>query len=282
MRCVSPISIKDPRGTSGSTRLTVPCNKCGACQGNRRAEWSFRLKEELLHSKTAHFITLTYDEDHIPYTDGFLHTLSKKHIRQFIRKLRKYGKIRYYLVGEYGTKTDRPHYHAIIYNGGNDFNKNIQNCWKNREKVSLGLIHCGSVTTGSIHYVTKYHVNYQTEKEWNRQPQERPFAWMSKNPGIGHQYKERVGYWNKNNKYLYVLNNGYKQSLPRYYKKSVFNEAEKENLTEEAIKLADENYNKEVERLRKEGYQNPEYEIELRNYKQALAIQSKRTKESKF
>ncbi len=278
MRCISPISIKDPRGNRGSTRVTVPCNKCGACQLSRRSQWSFRLLEEFNHSTSASFVTLTYSENTVPKLG-----LDKKQLQLFIKKLRNKtdAKIRYYAIGEYGTKTNRPHYHAIIYNGGNKLNENIQNSWTQGKKTPLGLIHCGSVNAASIHYITKYHVNYQTENEWNK-PYNRPFAIMSRNPGIGHQYKERAGYWNKYNGYLYVINNGFKQSLPRYYKTAIFNDAEKEKLQKEALTEADIQYIKEFNRLVKLGYQNPTQEIDNRLYQKSQKVKSKAEKESKF
>lgn len=63
------------------------------------------------------FLTLTYDEEHLP-SDG---KISKKHFKQFIRKLhrRLTRKVRYFGCGEYGDQTGRPHYHAILF--GEDF-----------------------------------------------------------------------------------------------------------------------------------------------------------------
>lgn len=284
MRCISPISIKDPRGSRGSIRLTVPCNKCGACQSNRRAQWSFRCAEELRNSTSASFITLTYQDSQIPFTNEGIPTLEKRHFQLFLKKLRQHGKIRYYAVGEYGSLTHRPHYHALIYNGGIDLNSHLQQSWTTRKKTPRGLIHCGSVTAASIHYVTKYHVNYKTQSEWETHGynNQKEFALMSRNPGIGHQYKERAGYWNKKNQYNYLINNGFKQSLPRYYKQAVFNSAEKEQLAIQGIIDADISYKKEVLRLQNIGYKNPEYEIETRNYKKALAVQAKAQKEGKI
>lgn len=44
-------------------------------------------------------------------------TLRKRHYQLFFKRLRKwYGKpIRYFGTGEYGSKTQRPHYHFIIF-----------------------------------------------------------------------------------------------------------------------------------------------------------------------
>lgn len=63
------------------------------------------------------FITLTYDDQHLPANQ----TLVKPHPQNFLKRLRKRlepQKIRYYLVGEYGDTTQRPHYHAILFGHG--------------------------------------------------------------------------------------------------------------------------------------------------------------------
>ena len=81
-------------------------------------QWSFRLREELKDSESAHFLTLTYDDEHIIITGNNEPTLYKRDVQLFLKSLRKLQKqkIKYYFVGEYGGKTDRPHYHAIIFN----------------------------------------------------------------------------------------------------------------------------------------------------------------------
>lgn len=59
------------------------------------------------------FLTLTYDDEHLPITGS----LVKKDLQNFWKRLRKdYEKpIRYYACGEYGDNTMRPHYHAIVF-----------------------------------------------------------------------------------------------------------------------------------------------------------------------
>lgn len=251
--------------------------------GNRRIQWSFRLAEELRHSLSASFITLTYNDLKIPKTKAGINQLDKKDFQKFIKRLRKKinVKIRYYAVGEYGTKTNRPHYHAIIFNGGIHLNKDIQTCWQDREKIPYGNVHCGDVNGASIHYITKYHVNYTSKKDWIL-PINPEFSVMSKNPGIGHQYVTRAGEWNRKNKNLYVVNNGFKQALPRYYKEKVFTPIQRQLLSLEALHEADTAYISEVKRLHKQKYQNPTLEIELREIKKAQSIHKKAKAEGKL
>ena len=73
-----------------------------------------RMLHELSDYEDAVFVTLTYDEDHIPSN----HSLKKSDLQKWFKRVRKEiepKKIRYFACGEYGDKTQRPHYHAIIF-----------------------------------------------------------------------------------------------------------------------------------------------------------------------
>lgn len=250
----------------------------------RRADWSFRLKEEFKHAESAYFVTLTYSDEMIPRIGNF-QSLDKKHIQNFIKKLRRRNepfKLRYYAVGEYGTKTHRPHYHVTIFNLFGDIHKHIQRSWCNGKKISYGGVHIGNVTDASIHYQMKYHVNPNRNdyKEWYGVENE--FALMSTKPPIGYQYLERVGWWNKAGKRGYLINNGFKQALPRYYREKVFNMMEKDEISKEQMMAADKEYARKIEELTKLGFENPEYELEVRLFEKSLMIEQKARYQSKF
>ena len=82
---------------------------------------------ELQYHDSAYFVTLTYDDFHIPkayYPDpetGEVHTsytLCKRDFQLWMKRLRKKfsdDKIRFFACGEYGGQTKRPHYHAIVF-----------------------------------------------------------------------------------------------------------------------------------------------------------------------
>lgn len=62
------------------------------------------------------FVTLTYDDAHVPTDYG----LQMDHWQKFAKKLRKkLGPFRFLACGEYGEQTKRPHYHALLF--GLDF-----------------------------------------------------------------------------------------------------------------------------------------------------------------
>ena len=95
--------------------LTLPCGHCRACRIARSREWYVRLYHELLYHEDAVFVTLTYDEEHLPNNQS----INKNAIQLWMKRLRKEiapRRIKYYAIGEYGEQTKRPHYHAIIYN----------------------------------------------------------------------------------------------------------------------------------------------------------------------
>lgn len=144
--CINPF-----HKTDGSI---VPCSKCSVCKARRTSAWSFRLMEESKVSESAHFITLTYDTKTVPITQKGFMSLSKRDIQLFFKRLRKIhgnsgvpGNIKYYVVGEYGGITNRPHYHAILFNAREDL---LQTAWAN------GQIHYGQVNGASIGYSLKY------------------------------------------------------------------------------------------------------------------------------
>ena len=276
MKCVSPISIKDPRQSRGSIRIPVDCGKCGACRYNRRADWSFRLAEEAKHSINSFFLTLTYDEQHVPISDYESLTLRKRDLQLFHKRIRKLStqlwdrKFRYYSVGEYGTTTNRPHYHSIIFNLHNGARAELASKWGH------GHVRIDTVNTARIHYITKYHVNYDKHhsKELGREPE---FAVMSRNPGIGAQYIDRCKDWNRNQEAYFVMNNGFKQRMPRFFKEKIFSPEEREILSDLAMYEGEKAYWNEVERLEKLGYDNPEIEIERRSYEESLKVEKKAT-----
>lgn len=136
-----------------------PCGKCPICLKRRVSGWSYRLRKQGLVSDTAHFVTLTYDSDHVPISGRGFMTLDKKDVQKFFKRLRKLSlkngnnrKINYYACGEYGGKTDRPHYHIILFNSNS---ADVERAWS-LSGTPIGGIHCGEVSEASIGYTLKY------------------------------------------------------------------------------------------------------------------------------
>ena len=65
-KCYHPIRIKNKR--SGEY-MFVPCGHCPACAAAKRKAMANRLQIEMDHCISALFITLTYDNNNVPYSN---------------------------------------------------------------------------------------------------------------------------------------------------------------------------------------------------------------------
>lgn len=117
--------------SNGWEVVPVPCGHCRGCRLDKSKFWADRMLLEFATerddypSKTALFLTLTYDDSHVPWvtcTDGVQrHNLDPHDPQLFLKRIRKFfwknfhRKLRFYLCGEYGSKTFRPHYHMILF-----------------------------------------------------------------------------------------------------------------------------------------------------------------------
>ena len=129
----------------------VPCGQCSACHCLKQNAYVNRCQfETMCYDSKPLFITLTYDDVHIPCVitddDAVVYTLKVRDIQLFFKRFRQNikrqlgidNKIRYSVCGEYGKNTHRPHYHAIIWNLPVDSNKDylklldcVERSWHN-------------------------------------------------------------------------------------------------------------------------------------------------------
>jgi hypothetical protein len=124
----------------------VPCGACEDCRLRNRRELTYRLVAEYDDYYNDHpedplresvlFLTLTYDDQHLVWKKGLMPfdqklgsleiidrpSLVKEHVQTFMKDLRSWCdyhhpglKLRFYVCGEYGPSTLRPHYHLILY-----------------------------------------------------------------------------------------------------------------------------------------------------------------------
>lgn len=97
----------------------LECGQCIHCRLEKSREWAIRIMQQTKFHEENSFLTLTYDEDHVPLNGSLIRT----DIQTFFKDLRSRldycgeGKIKFFYVGEYGEKSSRPHYHAIIFGG---------------------------------------------------------------------------------------------------------------------------------------------------------------------
>lgn len=189
MRCLSPVTIKNPnfnpdsadfRVAKESRYIEVPCGKCYNCLRTRANEWVFRLNVEMRHNLCAIFLTLTYDDEHLP-KDG---SLCYKHVQDYYKRLRKHVVFRHFTIGEYGPENLRPHYHAVIF-GLSRYDEVLLT-----EKWPHGFVKIGDVTDASINYVAGYCCKNQVDYE--SLGLARQFTRCSIKPPIGSQYEHRA------------------------------------------------------------------------------------------
>lgn len=261
--CLSPIYLKQGIGAK-----PVPCQKCSECLSKRRQDWFIRIKYHAKQFKQNAFVTFTYDDENIPMVEidrgtgcDFAYSLWPRDMQLYFKSLRKdlgTRRISYYLVGEYGTHTLRPHYHAIIFNLGRSDADIIKRNWKK------GISYVGSASDASINYVCKYHL-LRGETPTGCEPS---FCRMSKNLGLGYVFKHYT--WHNddvmNRDYIYL--DGFKKPLPRYYKEYLFKK-------EDRLKLMAQIEKKQAKRLDEEFknhqdvnfYENRRYQIAQKNRK---------------
>ncbi|UPW40802.1 replication initiator protein [Sigmofec virus UA08Rod_6800] len=234
MRCLSPILIKNARGEI----MRVSCKQCISCRLNRSQEWTIRLMDELKDRDYAVFLTLTYDDEHLPRVSDEYATLDYKDVQLYWKRVRKaLGKdyrIRYYVCGEYGTKFGRPHYHAIVYCDFNNcvsgmrlqFERRLQEVL--RMFWSYGFVYFGDVNPRSCAYVARYCVKLLTGKaskyysERNIRPE---FARQSRRPGIAGEHVHKFA--EEYRRFKCKRWKGKDVALPRFYKDKTYEEMDR-------------------------------------------------------
>lgn len=173
--------------------VDIPCGKCVGCRMDNALQWKIRCCLELQYHKYAYFITLTYDDDHLPFNDDGEPILSKYDLQCFWKRFRKAGYLlSYFACGEYGDKTKRPHYHALVYldkdlQGFSIISPNKFTCKTIQELWPYGHVMVEEVTPGNVSYVCGY-VEKKQLKELNDVYPVNPFRLMSRRPAIGYSY----------------------------------------------------------------------------------------------
>lgn len=193
--------------------VSVPCGQCVGCRLERSRQWALRCVHEASLHEANCFLTLTYDEAHLPPFGS----LDKRDFCLFMKRFRKevYPRaLRFYHCGEYGGTFGRPHYHALIF--GYDFPDKVffttrsdLPVWRSDMLGVLwpyGLHEIGSVTFESAAYCARYIMKKLLGKDAvagydvydsstgevvaRRQPE---YTTMSRRPGIGRGWYEKFG-----------------------------------------------------------------------------------------
>ncbi len=145
--------------------IQVPCDKCDVCQERKVNAFVQRMEmESQLYDVLPWFVTLTYDNKHLPDHGS----LCKRDVQLFWKRFRinmeragYKGHMRYVLCGQYGPETLRPHYHAVIYNIQSksyqqwlEVKAIMQRSWSNGEVRRPRLVDCQDNKT--FYYTARY------------------------------------------------------------------------------------------------------------------------------
>lgn len=207
------------------TSAQVACGQCIGCRLDWAADWATRCeKEAMMHERNA-FVTLTYSDEELPLGGGSLSTVSKREFQLFMKRLRKARdvEVRYFAAGEYGERSQRAHYHALLF--GVDFPD--RELWKRGRSGSLyvsaelsrlwpfGFSTVGQVNFKTAQYVAQYVVKKARVREaW--QDREAPFVLMSRKPGIGSGWFEKFG-GDVFPAGRVVVGDGHERRVPRFF-----------------------------------------------------------------
>lgn len=221
--------------------FAVACGQCIGCRLARAQSWAIRaVHESMMHSSSV-FLTLTYDQAHVP-DDG---SVDVRTWQLFAKKVRKeLGPFRFLHCGEYGGRSYRPHYHALLF--GVEFpdalcvetasdgsrlywSDQVARLWRK------GQHRLGAVTMQSAAYVARYvtakasrnartwdgvayyeeryrRVDDETGEEFYVRPE---YSTMSRRPGLGATWFEK--YWRDVFPHDQVVLEGRSYAVPDYY-----------------------------------------------------------------
>lgn len=196
--------------------ITIPCGKCIGCRLDYSRQWATRIATEMKLYPENYFLTLTYDDMNVPWGETINKetgeiitnmTLRDTDLTQFLKKIRRHYEyhtgwqgIRFFAAGEYGSQTQRPHYHAAMLNmpiipeeleqiGNNQQGDALYKCERIEKIWGKGFVTIGQLTWQSAAYVARYITKKQIGKEANlwyaSRGIQKEFVRMSRNPGIG-------------------------------------------------------------------------------------------------
>jgi len=233
VRCTSPRTVgfqKDGKTLSWSPKnyskefstFQLPCGKCISCRLEYARQTAIRCVHEASMYEKSSFITLTYSDENLKSDK-----LDYSHIQKFIKKLRKSipQTISTFITGEYGDKTKRPHWHAIIFNwspadgvpkyitsqGHQTYSsKTLDDLW------SYGITEFGSVTIDSAGYCARYAAKKLSHGRDGTHDFD-PISKKSSRHAIGKTYIQK--HFRSIFNLGFLVLEGEKLAIPRYYEK---------------------------------------------------------------
>lgn len=208
------LTFNATKALNSANSIAVPCGQCIGCRLDKAQAWAARCHHEAQCHDHNSFITLTYDDQHVPAS----YSVELRDWQLFMKRLRavfSLTKVRFLACGEYGDRNLRPHYHALIF--GIDFHEDRQFI-RTRGKQNLrvytseqlrklwpqGDHEIGDVSYKSAGYVARYamkkvmgsqetkdlHYNRRSPIDGNMYRVAPEFCVMSRRPGLGTSWFE--------------------------------------------------------------------------------------------
>lgn len=170
--------------------LALRCMQCELCRRYRAKVWTHRIMLEATQHADNSFVTLTYSDENLPEDGSVNPEVTQKWLKR-LRKAIEPLKIRYYLVGEYGTRTMRPHYHAALFGfptcSRGQTELRLERCCAQcdiiKQTWQVGAIQLARIEPASAAYIGGYVVSkLKRGSIGDKHPE---FSRMSNRPGIG-------------------------------------------------------------------------------------------------
>lgn len=321
--CLTPVTVR--RQIANHFYMNnVPCGKCLECIKDKQNEYIVRAIEEQRKRGSMVFFTLTYSPEALPVTEDYeideesgeildskeVQTLCRKDVMMWKHTFEKYYKRKgkkldygFLICGEYGTRTQRPHYHGMFFGLEQDVVNDIM--WRWREKYGFVVFKFIPPLMSDIEKVARYCSKYICKDEnWNNLPNdkcEKPRKMTSKFFGMPEpaRWKKMVNYYtcqdivkydidNLSNltrdemrrlgfeiikRRKYRLGNGKEFKLPNYYKRKIFYAEEKltgKVRATEVQRMVTYHVQREYDKLFKEELHNLATIYDLGTYAQAV------------
>lgn len=249
MTCFNP--VKGYRHSNGTVKfaanggvhrpIEVSCGQCTGCRLRRSVDWAARCVHENSLYFMSSFITLTYDDNKI-----WRCSLEYRDFQLFMKRVRKelgYFDVkhwtwlpRFYMCGEYGDITRRPHYHVLLFGlyfadrvpyGKSGSGAELYTSALLDSLWTHGKSWIGDVTFESAAYVARYCMKKVTGKNAASHYEavdslsgeiiqlEPEFNSMSLKPGIGKMWYDR--FFKQTVLHDNVIIDGREIPVPRYY-----------------------------------------------------------------
>lgn len=176
------------------------CGRCVGCRLTRASSWAVRCTHEAELFQRNSFVTLTYNDEHLPENGSLRYEDVQKFWKRFRKSERGFeagpsGKypVRYFVAGEYGEKSWRAHYHALLFNydfadrrywrtsetGDRIYRSELAESLWSVDGVPMGNVELGSVTPRSTAYVARYSM----KKVLGRQAATDFYSWVDEHTG---------------------------------------------------------------------------------------------------